>query len=459
MKKVIKNRFSKIGKFMARNMLGFIIGGVVFGAAGVSAAILMSASEISYKDTTVQEALDDLYTKASEVTDNSKCESVAKPVIKEGLIPVVIEDDGTVKVVNENDSNWYNYCNKIWANAVILNTDESYNVGDVIPESAIRAYFVWIPKYKYQLWNVDVTGTTELAHSIDIIFDTTNTTDTSTSCATPMTSGETGNCSNGKYMTHPAFISMDVNGFWVGKYELTGSIDNLTVKPNSVSLKSQTVASFFSAMYKFNRDLDSHMMKNTEWGAVAYLSHSKFGIDKEININNNSAYKTGYSAKLTTQQGTYPGECGDGGNYNVAYNTTIGYLASTTGNISGIYDMAGGAHEYMASYRSGASVPSGDAKYFDVYNRASAENTYNYRILGDATGEMGPIINYKDGDGSARYHNKWYGDFSYFVASTDPWFVRGGHYDGGVLAGQFNFSRSAGAADGRNGSRLVLAAK
>ena len=57
MKKVIKNRFSKIGKFMARNMLGFIIGGVVFGAAGVSAAILMSASEISYKDTTVQEAL------------------------------------------------------------------------------------------------------------------------------------------------------------------------------------------------------------------------------------------------------------------------------------------------------------------------------------------------------------------------------------------------------------------
>ena len=43
--------------------------------------------------------------------------------------------------------------------------------------------------------------------------------------------------------------------------------------------------------------------------------------------------------------------------------------------------MAGGALEYMASYRSGASVPSGDAKYFDVYNGASAVNTYNYRIV------------------------------------------------------------------------------
>ena len=457
MRKAIGSKFSKIGKFMARNMLGFIIGGVVFGAAGVSAAILMSASEVSYKDTTVQNALDDLYTKASKVTGNSKCESVAKPVLKDGLIPVNIADNGTVTYAN-SESGWYNYCKKEWANAVILNSGD-YKVGDTIPESAIRAYFVWIPKYKYQLWNVDVTGTTELAHSIDIIFDTTNTTDTSTSCATPMTSGSTGNCSNGKYMTHPAFISMDVNGFWVGKYELTGSIDNLTVKPNSVSLKSQTVASFFSAMYNFNRNLDSHMMKNTEWGAVAYLSHSKFGIDKEININNNSAYKTGYSAKLTTQQGTYPGEYGDGGNYNVAYNTTIGYLASTTGNISGIYDMAGGAHEYMASYRSGASVPSGDAKYFDVYNGASAVNTYNYRILGDATGEMGPIINYKDGDGNARYHNKWYGDHSNFVDSTNPWFSRGGAYDDGVLAGQFYFSRNTGAAYGNFGSRLVLAAK
>ena len=437
-------------------IMGFIL------AIGISNAYNLNASLVTYdkKNTTLESenvagALNDLSIKISEgVCKNNP----SPPVIKDGLIPVTISSDGTVKYADIN-SNWYNYCKKEWANAVILNSGSSYKVGDTIPESAIRAYFVWIPKYKYRLWNVGVSDTNELVHSIDIVFDTTNTTDSSTSCATPLTSGATGNCSNGKYMTHPAFITMNVNGFWVGKYELTGEIDNLTVKPNLVSLRSQTVSSFFSAMYNFNRNLDSHMMKNTEWGAVVYLSHSKYGIDKEININNNSAYKTGYSAKLTTGQGTYPGECGDGGNYNSAYNTTIGYLASTTGNISGIYDMAGGAFEYMASYRSGASVPTGDAKYFDVYNGASAETTYNYRILGDATGEMGPIINYKDGDGNTRYHNKWYGDGSYFVDSTDPWFIRGSHYDRGVLAGHFIFGRHTGAANGNIGSRLVLAAK
>ncbi len=28
-----------------------------------------------------------------------------------------------------------------------------------------------------------------------------------------------------------------------------------------------------------------------KWGAVAYLSHSKYGINAEVNINNNSSYK------------------------------------------------------------------------------------------------------------------------------------------------------------------------
>ena len=31
---------------------------------------------------------------------------------------------------------------------------------------------------------------------------------------------------------------------------------------------------------------DSHMMNNREWGAVAYLSHSAYGINNEIRINN-----------------------------------------------------------------------------------------------------------------------------------------------------------------------------
>ena len=62
----------------------------------------------------------------------------------------------------------------------------------------------------------------------------------------------------------------------------------------------------FIASYNYNRNLDSHMMKNTEWGVVAYLSHSKYGINSEININNNSNYITGYSAVDGTNQTVYP---------------------------------------------------------------------------------------------------------------------------------------------------------
>jgi hypothetical protein len=208
------------------------------------------------------------------------------------------------------------------------------------------------------------------------------------------------------------------------------------------------------------------MMKNTEWGAVAYLSHSIYGIDHEVNINNSSDYITGSSALPSTDQQTYPGTYGSGSSYYAAYNTEIGYLASTTGNISGVYDMSGGVHEYMAAYRSGTMGSSGfstttianyDSKYFDVYNASSSQTSYSYRILGDATGEMGPFKSYSDGDGNSRYHNSWYADSSYFVESSGPWFLRGGVYANGVLAGQFGFNTYTGGAYSNVSFRLVLA--
>ena len=204
------------------------------------------------------------------------------------------------------------------------------------------------------------------------------------------------------------------------------------------------------------------MMKNTEWGAVAYLSHSKYGIGYKININNNSSYKTGYSALPSTNQQTYPGTSGDGSSYNQAYNTEIGYLASTTGNITGVYDMSGGAWEYVAGYISGKPGSSGltptnyDSKYFDVYNASSTTTSYQYRILGDATGEVGPFNSYLDGDNSSRYHSSWYASFVHFVDSSSPWFVHGGYYLYGGLAGQFSFGRNSGGSINSYGFRIVI---
>ena len=383
------------------------------------------------------------------------------PVLSENLIPVTIENNGTVKKADIY-SDWYSYANKKWANAVILSDEtKTYEVGETIPEDNIESYFVWIPRYKYQIFDLGnyatYAGTAQPDESnvkeIKIVFENKNT---------AVSNGD----EVGEYLSHPAFQAFDTNGLWVGKFETTGTIDALTVKPGITSLRSQTVSTMFTKAYNYNRSLDSHMMKNTEWGAVAYLSHSKYGINKEININNNSGYLTGYSAVATTDQTDYPGTYGTDSSVTLAYNTEIGYKASTTGNITGIYDMSGGAWEYMASYIDSELGNSGftsdpvttyGKEYFDKYSNTSTVTSYNNRILGDATGEMGPFYYYKDGDGNTRYHNSWYADDSFFVDSGYPWFHRGGLYNSGVIASQFYFARFKGGTDSGVGFRLVLA--
>ncbi len=396
------------------------------------------------------------------------------PILTENLIPVTIADDGAVKYADVKKE-WYSYEDKVWANAVILEDGANYNVGDTIQESDIQSYFVWIPRYRYKLFNVDNYSLTTVASAaeveskaqeIEIEFENK---DTATSNGT----------TNGEWLTHPTFTSFDTNGMWVGKYETgykgatsktaaevdSNDISKVIIKPNVYSWRNINVKNIFETSYNYLRDNDSHMMKNTEWGAVAFLSHSKYGINKEININNNRNYKTGYSALLSTNQQVYPGTTGDGSTFNSEYNTSVGYLASTTGNISGIYDMSGGSYEYMASYMDGnfglsnfttELLSNYDSKYYDVYSSSSTISTYQYRILGDATGEMGNFYSYKENDGSFFNHGSWYNSNSSFVDSSVPWFHRGGDFYNGVLAGQFNFSRSTGNAYSHASFRIVL---
>ena len=400
----------------------------------------------------------------------------ADPVIKENLVPVTIADNGEVTYAN-TQKKWYSYENKEWANAVILveNPSQEYVKGDVIQESDIESYFVWIPRYKYQIFDegnyttyIESKPSTSIAKEIQIEFETN---------AVEASTGST----KGEWLTHPAFTNFDVNGLWIGKYETgykgatsketaqVNAMDSskVIVKPNVYSWRKSTVSNMFKTAYNYNRDLDSHMMKNTEWGAVAYLSHSKYGINTEVRINNNSSFLTGYAAVEGTDQSSYPGVSGTTSDITLPYNTETGYKASTTGNITGVYDMSGGAWEYVAGYMPSSSDASGFSaselttysKYLDLYSANSTINSYNNRKLGDATGEMGPFYFYADKDNNKRYHNNWYGDHSRFVDSTYPWFDRGGFYDDGVLAGQFDFTRYTGGVYTDVGSRLVLAAK
>ncbi len=464
----MKRKYIVIGLF-----IGLFFGSII----GAGAATLCNAKDILYSPSdeawdidTVDDALNDLYNacvlgeKPGDGTGGSGGWSdgsgASVPVINVDLVPVLIANNGVVTKANTSEK-WYDYNNKEWANSVILidNPSKAYSVGDTIQESDIESYFVWIPRYRYKLFHANQADGYEnklsesIAQEIEIEFESKDT---------PVSNGT----QDGEWLTHPAFTNFDVNGIWVGKFETgyKGSTDKssaqvsssdptkIQVKPNVNSWRSNTVGNFFKAMYNYNRELNSHMMKNTEWGAVAYLSHSKYGINTEVGINNNSNFLTGYAANTKDASSSTTN--------NQPYNTETGYLASTTGNITGVYDMSGGAWEYVAGYRDGTVGSSGltldeiretYSKYIDVYASNSAVTTYGKRILGDATGEMGPFY-YSSG----YYRNNWYDDYSYFVESSSPWFNRGGSYGYGSYAGQFYFYRATGGAYSGGSARLVL---
>mgnify|MGYP004616848617 FL=1 len=404
-------------------------------------------------------------TQANAVTYKEGILNGADPVLSGNLVPVVISDTGVVTKANTS-SNWYSYADKKWANSVILKDKSiNYKNDDIIPEDNIESYFVWIPKYRYEIFNegnytnvtaVDSKPSESAEQEINIVFESKN--------VTPSTGSTVG-----EYLTHPAFTTLGVDGIWVAKFETTGTTSEISALPNQASLRNINVSTMFNLAYNYDRTLDSHMMKNTEWGAVAYLSHSKYGINNEIRINNSQTFTTGCAA--TTPPLNYVGKSQidhSEGYYNGCeneYNTDIGVLASTTGNITGVYDMSGGAWEYMASYRENTLGSSGfdttsiatyDNKYFDIYSNVSELTTYNKRVLGDATGELGPFYSYKDSDNNNRYHSTWGNDMSNFVAASSPWFIRSSSYYEGVLAGSFAFHRGAGVANSSISFRLVL---
>ena len=356
-----------------------------------------------------------------------------------------------------------------------VNFEKTTANDEIIPENNIESYFVWIPRYKYKLFNVDnyslttVASASEVeskAQEIEIEFERKNQ---------KISNGS----KNGEWLTHPAFTSFDTNGFWVGKFETgykgatttssaqvnSNDTSKVIIKPNVYSWRGINVKNIFETSYNYLRENDSHMMKNTEWGAVAYLSHSKYGINDSIRINNNSLRLTGYSSTNTPTCGwTNSNEdCNKyGGTEDISqkYNTEIGYLASTTGNISGIYDMSGGSHEYVAATVEGnfENLSNYNTKYLDVYSKNLSSTSFQYRILGDATGEMGPFTLLKstgsDGEKISKV-SSWYENNCTFLNSTS-YFRRGGDFNNGVLAGIFNFDINTGDNYNSTGFRIVL---
>ena len=362
----------------------------------------------------------------------SKEKGVNTPKLGSGMTPIKWNGSSWVNTTG-SDKDWYDYTGKKWANA----------------KTSDGSMWVWIPRYAYSITSGYHSSS---AGNIEVEFMKGLTNETSTGRKSfNNASGQ------GKWNIHPAFnYGQTVSGLWVAKFEASNSSGKIKVEPGVQSWRSITVNDIYTNCLNYNKTLNSHMMKNDEWGAVAYLSKSKYGKqNEEVWINNSSSYITG-SAGNSASAGTDAGTTND-------YTSTQGVKASTTGTVYGVYDMSGGAWEYVAGYVNnghgnltnyGSSLVNGDAKTKNVYSKASSdsyENNYNANSskYGDAVYETST-----NGSGSTS----WYGDYSYFPYADWPFFYRGGDYSYGTYAGVFCFNYYNGDSSGSISFRPVLVA-
>ena len=412
------------------------------------------------------------------------------------------------------------------ASTLITKVDEyrakSYlevDVGTIIPMNYINTMWAWIPRYTYTYFS------TSTPTEVQIKFESDTSSSGTISCSDVINQKD----SDGNYMqisetctdskngsliagtstyTHPAFwwdkdddsvieAGEELTGIWVGKFEVSSDktcsarddiavgsgCNSQTIRPkiipNATSWRGAMVGTFFNDIYNmresgnqygFDTSDETHMMKNMEWGAVAYLSHSKYGrctdgTCSEVTINNCSKYITGIGADSVSAN--YSSTiCTTDAN---KYNGTKGKLASTTGNVYGIYDMSGGAGEYMmgdVEYPNGIMVSgytvagtsttdshSGFTGYITRHGK-KFDLTYNFpnKRYYDKYSEVGDYKKGKLGDASIET-NGWYNDNVFIPAS---WFVRGGIYSRSSGAGLFNTEGSYGGALIMNSTRAVI---
>ena len=383
----------------------------------------------------------------STVEQNLDTSGANKPVLASNMIPVYYDEANSVwkkadKNNSQKDYRWYSYTSTgeykgMWANAVTV-TDANRQTylnaepGTTISMDDINTMWVWIPRFNAVTPSNYNGGTKDNPGAIDVSFVKQNE----------------------RAIDAFTFGNKELSGFWYGKFEVGGThassctnetcnVSNIVVKPNMTSLRSKKVSSYFFASRSMeqpnnsfgfiNSEVDTHMSKNNEWGAVAYLTQSIYGrctdstTCTEVGINNNGSYITGYGAPAGSKYNDTNG----------AYNTSLGKEASTTKNIYGIYDMSGGAYEYVMGVLNKTIGLSGfgslpDEKYYNNYTGSS----YTGHALDETAG--------------------WYSDNAYFPDMSASWFLRGGHYGNTTIAGVFYFHRSSCQLDSNYSSRFVI---
>ena len=379
-----------------------------------------------------------------------------EPLLDEkAMIPIKYNGTNWV-ATTKDDVDWYNYDteNRKWANVML--SDGTYTLETVpknqpLEESELGSMFVWIPRYAYKIVYFDnqsdkesyiENGRTDTSNVVGYS-DARGVVDKEGNVRADITKNITGIKVGDNYRPHPVFENNveqggwdeKLTGIWVGKFETTSktsSNETNMILPNKSILMCRNVSTYFNKAkdigIKLAMTLDSHMMKNTEWGAATYLTESKYGRNgTPVSVNQCINYRTGLGRGEGDNQIS-------NSNYSFRelieeqrYNGNIGMLSSTTENIYGIYDMAGGSWEYVMGIY-GTDKPSlgntgfteedfPERKYYNLYTTKDNTN------IGDALYET----------------SGWNSNSTGFVNSSDSAFRRGGEsrsYVGGIFSFQ-----------------------
>lgn len=448
--------------------------------------------------------------KADGSWDSNK--NVNSPQLMEGMTGVYWDEKGNeVKVTAENEDNWYDYENQKWANAVTKD----------------GSYWVWIPRYAYKIKSGCFTSS---AGKIEVKFLQGTSNKDVENKEINITYPEVTGGAMQDFVVHPSFTNgknnhymngewrTDIAGYWVAKYSAGFQASSTDVNDAMKVVNGNDKIEYSNKKYKYNNEYttnaisqdlsklpemsypvfkpltyayncistgdsytlskeiatasdfyglnsnrtDSHQMKNSEWGAVAYLTQSSYGRNgtevtmNSKNLNNNSKRiyaVTGYSGEKAN-----------------------GIDASTTNNMSGIFDLRGCVWEYTTGYITNGND---NLKYGSSFVATTEANENGYQILSTEyatvypydSSNLGTMYNgkksstYGFGDailetsGRTSGTDGWNSDYSYFLVSTVPFFLRGGSCSNTEnLTGNFAYSDYYGYSDGKCGFRSVLIA-
>ncbi len=328
------------------------------------------------------------------------------------------------RVINPSQEQWYDYAHKQWANMVTGKSVEQVfdQNGYLRPSStADYAMFVWVPRYTYK-----IDHTKELGKKINVRFSTDGNYDF------------TGN----GYRLHPAFQygKYELPGIWVGKFKASSNNNKVNVKPGIQIWTNQTISQMFdhtkeiTSNYNMSRIVESHLMKNDEWGAAAYLTEALGELPEQSTTN------------------FAGGSAGD----QTVYITNTKH--SNTRSPYGIYDLFMQDHnESVASYvystdliasPSNMSIYEAEDRFKDLFPKGVEDTAAaNFEAATPVYSDGRAIKEVCDALGTSGAWGSAKADFPH---DTKPFFVRG-------TSGIFGFDIFSGEARATTGFRPVIA--